>query len=309
MALELTDFALFLEAARQGSFSRAAGALRLAQPSVSARIAALERSVGLELFTRSTRGVTLTAAGRALEPYASRCLALAEEGRLSARASAGSQRLAMVAPPSLAATIFPPLIAALATEPFELSCRTAHSHEVAEQLADGAAHIGFLLGAAVPEGITATPLYQVPVVAVARRDHPATSRSLRLSDLAAHRLAIHSWGPGASELDEMLHMAHIQPTQVCWVSPAATALALAAEHGHIAVLPADAARPGLRNGTLAQVNVTNLPRWSMNVTVAYRRGFAEQQAPKVMQTLAETAIKITRQAMSPRSRDARQARG
>jgi DNA-binding transcriptional LysR family regulator len=262
MTMELADFAVFLEVARQGSFSRAAGVLRLAQPSVSARIAALERSVGLELFARSTRGVTLTAAGRALEPYASRCLALADEGRLSARASAGSRRLVMVAPPSLAATIFPTLIAALAAEPLEpleLICRTAHSHEVAEQLADGAAHLGFLLGTAVPDGITATPLYKVPVVAVAGRDHPAASRSLRLSDLAAYRLAVHSWGPGAGELDEILRTIHIPPTRVCWVSPAATALALAAEHGHIAVLPADAARPGLRSGILARVKITNLP--------------------------------------------------
>jgi DNA-binding transcriptional LysR family regulator len=292
MAMELADFAVFLEVARQGSFSRAAGVLRLAQPSVSARIAALERSVGLELFARSTRGVTLTAAGRALEPYAGRCLALADEGRLSARASAGSRRLVMVAPPSLAATIFPTLIAALAGEPLELICRTAHSHEVAEQLADGAAHLGFLLGTAVPDGITATPLYKVPVVAVAHRDHPAASRSLRLSDLAAYRLAVHSWGPGAGELDEILRTIHIPPTRVCWVSPAATALALAAEHGHVAVLPADAARPGLRSGALARVKITNLPRWSLNVAMAYRSGFAEQQAPRMMRILAEASAKI-----------------
>jgi DNA-binding transcriptional LysR family regulator len=286
MTMELTDLALFLEVARQGSFSRAAGALRLAQPSVSARIAAMERSVGLELFARSTRGVTLTAAGRALEPYAGRCLALAEEGRLSARASAGSQRLVMAAPPSLAAVIFPALIAALAGQPLELICRTAHSHEVAQQLADGVAHIGFLLGTAVPEGITARPVYQVPVVAVAHRDHPAAARSLRISDLAAHRLAVHSWGPGASELDEMLRTTGIPPTRVCWVSPAATALALAVEHGHIAVLPADTARPGLRSGVLARLRVTSLPRWSMNVAIAYRPGFAEQQAAGVMRILA-----------------------
>ena len=267
MTMELTDLALFVEVARQGSFSRAAGALRLAQPSVSARMAALERNVGLQLFTRSPRGVTLT--------------------------SAGSQRLVMVAPPSLAAAIFPPLIDALAAEPLEVSCRTAHSHQVAEQLADGAAHIGFLLGTAVPDGITARPLYEVPVVAIARKDHPAASRSLRLSDLAAHRLAIHTWGPGVSELDEILRATRIPPTRVCWVSPADTALTLATEHHHIAVLPADAAHPGLRSGALAQVRITNLPRWSMNVAVAYRRGFAEQQAPKLMQILAEIGAKIT----------------
>jgi hypothetical protein len=79
--------------------------LRLAQPSVSARMAGLERSIGLDLFARSTRGVSLTAAGRALEPYARRCVALAGEGRLSARASAGSQRLVMASPPSLGFTL------------------------------------------------------------------------------------------------------------------------------------------------------------------------------------------------------------
>jgi DNA-binding transcriptional LysR family regulator len=292
MTMELTDFALFVEVAQQGSFSRAAGALRLAQPSVSARIAALERTVGQQLFTRSTRGVTLTAAGRAFEPYASRCLALAEEGRLSARASAGSGRLVLVAPPSLAATIFPPFIAALAAQPLEVVCRTAHSQQVAEQLADGTANIGFLLGTAVPDGITARPLYKVPVVAIAHRDHPAASRSLRLSNLAEHRLAIHSWGPGASELDELLRMAGIPPTRVSWVSPAATALALAIEHGHIALLPADAASPGLRSGVLAPLKITNLPRWSMNVAAAYRPGFAEQ-APAVMRILASTVSEIT----------------
>jgi hypothetical protein len=58
------------------------------------------------------------------------------------------------------------------------------------------------------------------------------------------------------------------------------------------MLPADTARPGLHSGALAQVKITNLPRWSMNVAVAYRHGFAEQQAPKIMQVLAETATKI-----------------
>src|SRR5437762_12431717 len=123
MAMELTDLGLFLEVTEHGSLSRAAGARRLAQPSVSARIAGLERDLAVALFRRTTRGVTLTAAGRALVPYARRCVALAEEGRLAARASAGSERLVLAAPPSLAASIFPPLLAALAREPLEIACR------------------------------------------------------------------------------------------------------------------------------------------------------------------------------------------
>lgn len=194
----------------------------------------------------------------------------------------------MVAPPSLAAAIFPALISALATEPLELACRTAHSQEVVERIADGAADVGFLLGTAVPDGITARLLYKVPIIVVAHRDHPAAGRSLRLSDLPAHRLAIHSWGPGADELDQILRAAHMPPARVCWVSPAATALALAVRHSYIAVLPADTADPDLRSSVLARIQVTSLPRWSMDVAVAYRRGLGAQQAPKMIEILTKT---------------------
>ena len=55
------------------------------------------------------------------------------------------------------------------------------------------------------------------------------------------------------------------------MSPAATAPALAVAHGYVAVLPADAARADLRAGTVITLRLAALPRWSLNVTVAYRR--------------------------------------
>ncbi|MFE0098805.1 LysR family transcriptional regulator [Streptomyces sp. NPDC059009] len=50
--------------AEHGSFNRAAQALHLTPSAVSQHIAALERSLGARVVARSTRGVTLTAAGR-----------------------------------------------------------------------------------------------------------------------------------------------------------------------------------------------------------------------------------------------------
>jgi DNA-binding transcriptional LysR family regulator len=60
------DLRVFLAAARAGSFSRAAGALGLKQSTVSRRIAALEATVGGELFLRSHTGLVPTARGAAL---------------------------------------------------------------------------------------------------------------------------------------------------------------------------------------------------------------------------------------------------
>jgi DNA-binding transcriptional LysR family regulator len=292
MAMDLSDLTVFLEVARMGSFSRAAGVLRMAQPSISTRMASLERHIGTELFVRSTRGVALTVAGQAFEPYARRCLTIAEEARHAARGSTGSQRLVMASPPSLAPVIFPPLISALAARPLEVQCRTAHSHEILEQVADGAAHIGFLLGTSVPDDIAAKHLYRVPIIWVAQPHHPLAIRgSCRVSDLGDHRLAIHYWGPDAGELEDLLRNHKIPSTQICWVSPSATAMGLASHHGYIAALPADAAAARLRSGTLVQVTVANLPTWSLDVVAAYRRGHRTSPAALALQALDITRLR------------------
>ncbi|HEX7380788.1 MAG TPA: LysR family transcriptional regulator [Nevskiaceae bacterium] len=67
--------------AERRSFSRAADSLHLSQPAVSKRIAALEAELGVRLFDRVGRNVTLTDAGAALLPRARRMLDELEDSR------------------------------------------------------------------------------------------------------------------------------------------------------------------------------------------------------------------------------------
>ncbi|MFI5892047.1 LysR family transcriptional regulator [Actinoplanes sp. NPDC051513] len=64
--VELRQLETFAAVARQGGFTRAAEHLRLAQSAVSAQVRALEAELGVPLFTRTTRRVTLTEAGEIL---------------------------------------------------------------------------------------------------------------------------------------------------------------------------------------------------------------------------------------------------
>ncbi|WP_433291051.1 LysR family transcriptional regulator [Actinoplanes sp. CA-030573] len=64
--MELRQLATFEAVARQGGFTRAAEHLHLAQSAVSAQIRALEAELGVALFARTTRRVTLTQAGELL---------------------------------------------------------------------------------------------------------------------------------------------------------------------------------------------------------------------------------------------------
>ena len=70
---------------QHGSFSAAAEALHLAQPSLSEQIRRLEAELGSPLFARGGRGLELTEAGRRLRPHAERVLAAADEARDSVR--------------------------------------------------------------------------------------------------------------------------------------------------------------------------------------------------------------------------------
>ncbi len=68
--MDFDQLRTFLEVSRQKSFSRAAVKLLVTQPSISAQISSLEKTVGARLFERGGGKVTLTAAGRVFEPFA-----------------------------------------------------------------------------------------------------------------------------------------------------------------------------------------------------------------------------------------------
>ncbi|HUH84226.1 MAG TPA: LysR family transcriptional regulator [Stellaceae bacterium] len=77
--MDAGDLRIFAAVARLGGMNRAAGALHTVQSNVTQRIRLLEAALGAPLFERHSRGVTLTAAGRRLLPYAERVAALIAE--------------------------------------------------------------------------------------------------------------------------------------------------------------------------------------------------------------------------------------
>jgi len=79
--VDLRQLEIFVKVAEFGSFSRAAEALYLTQPTVSEHIRTLEDEVGVRLLDRLGRGAAVTRAGQLLLSYATRMLALQREAR------------------------------------------------------------------------------------------------------------------------------------------------------------------------------------------------------------------------------------
>ena len=84
--MTLQQLRYFIATTRHGSFAGAADELLLKQPSVAEQIRRLEAELGVPLFARTKRRLTLTPAGEALRPYAEQALATARDGADAVRA-------------------------------------------------------------------------------------------------------------------------------------------------------------------------------------------------------------------------------
>ncbi len=135
------------------NFTRAAERCAVVQSSLSHRIAALERELGVRLFARSSRRVELTSAGAAFVAAARECLAAADRAVADASAAAGvvRGRLAVGVIVTAAAVDVPELLQRYRAQHPEVRVmlRSGRSDELAAAIRSGDLDIAFL---GLPEG-------------------------------------------------------------------------------------------------------------------------------------------------------------
>jgi DNA-binding transcriptional LysR family regulator len=113
--VDATRIQVFREVVTRGSFTAAAAALRISQPAVSQHIAKLEQEIGAALLVRAGRSLRITAPGQVLLRRTNELLSQLRDtaDELAAITAADSGELRVVAFPSAASTIVPPVIGAL----------------------------------------------------------------------------------------------------------------------------------------------------------------------------------------------------
>lgn len=178
--MEIDQLVAFDRVAREGSFSRAAVAIGIGQPAVSARIQALEAGVGGALFTRA-RQVALTPLGEGFLPYARRVLEMLDEGVQTARLSQSGARgrIRVGALGSLAGGLLGPALAEFLEARPEVECtaRAADHELLVELLLDGILELA-VVAWPCREATQFTPLVVLrePVILVAHPRHPLGRR-------------------------------------------------------------------------------------------------------------------------------------
>jgi len=186
--MDLRKLRYFSVLAEEKHFGRAAQRLSLSQPPLSLAIRQLEEEIGARLFERTSRNVSLTAAGVALQREAEVLLRRTEETRLLVKAIADGKegRLRLGFGSSMLYRGFPKILDAFqATSPdIELSVQELNSTEQVEALQRDEIDLGFIHGREVPDHLDGFRYHAEPFVACVPRDHPcAGARTLRLSRL------------------------------------------------------------------------------------------------------------------------------
>lgn len=170
--MDLHQLKTFVTVAREGTITRASAVLHLSQPAVSAHIKAIEDTIGLSLFDRTAKGMTLTPDGARLLEKAEGTLAahraLLEEAHRSRGRIAGKLRLGVAT--SSGHEAVGKLLATLAARFPEVEVTLKHgtSKDVLAGLRSGALDAGFYNEAGAPDpelDVTRVGAFTIHVVA------------------------------------------------------------------------------------------------------------------------------------------------
>jgi DNA-binding transcriptional LysR family regulator len=192
---ELRHLRYFVAVADELNFSRAAQRLHMAQPPLSAAIRQLERELGVELFTRTSREVRLTDAGRAFLDGARRTLAEAERAAHEAR-RAGAGELGRVRIGYSWSVRFETLPAIgrelRASHPgIDLLTQEMWNARIPDALANGTIDLAIALSPEVASGLELEQIRSEPLVALLPAGHALASEPvLRLESLADEQFVL-----------------------------------------------------------------------------------------------------------------------
>ena len=256
MSDRLQELSIFVRAAETGSFSRTARELDTSQPSISRTIAALEARLGVKLFLRTTRRITLTDAGLVLLERARRILPELDEAEDAARGAESLRGLLKMAMPVAFGIreVIPRLPAFLADHP-QLRVEFDMADEAEDLVAEGV-DMALRLGKLADSGFGARRLASAPRMLVASPIYiEARGAPVTLPDLAGHECIL---GPGASGVKGWTFREGgaeraITGTQRFKVGSAEGVVALAKAGLGVAVASLWMCRAELESGSLVQV--------------------------------------------------------
>ena len=266
----------FLAVARLGNVSRAAEEMYLTQPTLTARLKALEEDVGDELFVRTSRGMRLTEAGREFMPYAERCVGSFAEGkrRLAELRGGSGGRLDLGASPGVGTYALPGLLERFASAypKVSVSVKTGHSEDILNMVLGEDVQIGLTRTMTHPE-TESIPLYEDELVLVVDPGHRFTERGTAdLAEVGGEQIIMFDNDSSYTEQTRaLLRDAGIRGFRTLEVDNIEAAKRMVEHRLGVAFLPRTSVVRSVESGNLVLIPVQGGPALSRSIVALKRR--------------------------------------
>src|SRR6266566_1024734 len=250
----------FVEVVRLGSVTRAADALFVTQPALTARLNALEKTVGAALLVRRRGGVRLTEAGRAFLPYAERALQAVADGRhvLTELERGVVGHVSIGASPAVSTYALPSILKRFQeTHPdVQVAVRTGHSEEVVELVKRDEVAVGLSRELRDPD-LESFTLYEDELVLVVHPEHQFLG-DIRTANLVDEQFVLFDRSSSYHELTSALFLdAGIVPRSVMELDNIDSAKKMVEQGLGVAFLPHVAVTEEVRSGRLRIVGIAD----------------------------------------------------
>lgn len=289
---DLNDLQAFRAVVELGSFRKAAEAVNISQPALSRRIDKLEDALGVRLFDRTTRSVTLTTMGRVFAPSAEQLLDDLDVALLGIRDVSSSRlgHVTIACVPSVAYYFLPNVIASYRRRfpRIRIKLLDASANEVLGAVISGEADFGVsFIGGQEPD-VEFKLLLQDRFVAACRRDHPlARKKRVTWNELYQHEyVSVDKTSGNRLVLDQALSAVTPHAPSVCETRHVTTMLGLVEAGLGVAAVPS-MAMPGSNHPILTSVPLVE-PVVKRRVGIVRRRGRSlTPAAQEFYRTIAE----------------------
>ena len=206
--MQLKQLEVFVHVARLKSFSKAAEALYLTQPTISAHISALESELGTKLVVRSTREIQLTPTGSILLGYAAQILGLCERAEQDVKTAStdiqGSLSVAASTVPSQ--YLLPRILPHLRRHYPKLFLQVyqGDSSQVAQRVFENGAELGIIGTPIQKAGCLCTPFFSERMVIITPNtpEYRALGGTISVAELRRSPFLVREPGSGTRKRGE-----------------------------------------------------------------------------------------------------------
>lgn len=285
--MEIQQLKYFLAIIRTGSFTAAAKACHVSQPSLSSQVAKLEDELGGALLERSRQGARLTKRGELFKGRAAEALRQLESGRHELEELSGLKRglVTLGCMPTSGAYLLPPLLKAFGkTHPeIQVHLREESSPGLAHALRESDVDLAIMDEVGLGQGIHSEVLFSEPLlIALPPRHRFSSRKKLDLKALQGEPLILMKSGHGFRKIVlEALAKAGVEPPNVVHESGEIETIQALVEAGlGVSLVPEMVRRKGLVYLAIAA------PTPSRTLHLAWREASALSAAALALKTSA-----------------------